>query len=369
MRGIDDGRKFMKVVFVDLLNLLVKPDYMKQDFLENEYKAFVTEVKAKVYQSQHAALRQVNISLIKLYWEIGKSIVEKQEQHGWGRFVVGNLSKDLQNEFPGVNGFSVQNLWYMRKFYKQYPILQGSVGEIGWSHNIAIMDKCKRLEESLFYMGMAKKYGWTRDVLVHHIEGRSYEQYLLGQTNFDKTLPEKYRNQAKLAVKDEYNLEFLELTEKHNEKELELAIMKNIRHFLSEMGGDFAFIGNQFKLEVGAENFYIDLLLFHRRLKALVALELKTGAFKPEYAGKMSFYLTVLNEKVKTDDEIASIGIIVCKDKDRTIVEYALKDNSHPMGVASYRVTSVLPQALKEYLPSAEVITGSVSHILDVLVK
>jgi len=166
--------------------------------------------------------------------------------------------------------------------------------------------------------------------LVHHIEGKSYEQYLLGQTNFDKTLPEQYKNQAKLAVKDEYNLEFLELTEKHNEKELELAIMTNMRHFLSEMGGDFAFIGNQFKLEAGSENFYIDILLFHRKLKALVALELKTGSFKPEYA---------------------------------------LKDALHPMGVASYRVTSVLPQALKEYLPSPEIITGSVSRIMDVLVK
>lgn len=257
----------------------------------------------------------------------------------------------------------------MRKFYKQYPILQRSVGEIGWGHNIAIIDKCKSLEESLFYMEMSKKYGWTRNVLIHHIEGRSYQQYLLGQTNFDKTLPEKYKHQAKLAVKDEYNLEFLELTEKHNEKELELAIMMNMRHFLSEMGGDFAFIGNQFKLEVGSENFYVDLLLFHRKLKALVALELKTGSFKPEYAGKMSFYLTVLNEKIKTEDEAASIGMIICKDKDRTIVEYALKDASHPMGVASYRVTSELPQAFREYLPSPEAITGSVANILDVLIK
>lgn len=279
------------------------------------------------------------------------------------------MSKDLQNEFPGVNGFSVQNLWYMRKFYKQYPILQRAAGEISWTHNMVIMDKCKGLEESLFYMGMSRKYGWTRNVLIHHIEGRSYQQYLLGQTNFDKTLPEKYKHQAKLAVKDEYNLEFLELTEKHNEKELELAIMMNMRHFLSEMGGDFAFIGNQFKLEVGSENFYVDLLLFHRKLKALVALELKTGSFKPEYAGKMSFYLTVLNEKIKTEDEAASIGMIICKDKDRTIVEYALKDASHPMGVASYRVTSELPQAFREYLPSPEAITGSVANILDVLIK
>lgn len=179
-------------MFVALLNLLAKLNLMNTSFSENEYKAFVTEVKAKGYQLQHEALRTVNRSLVNLYWEIGKSIVDKQGKHGWGKSVVANLSKDLQNEFPGMNGFSVQNLWYMRKFFTQYSILQGSVGEIGWSHNIAIMDKCKSLEERLFYMEMTKKYGWTKDVLVHHIEGRSYEQYLLGQTNFDKTLPDKY---------------------------------------------------------------------------------------------------------------------------------------------------------------------------------
>lgn len=209
------GRKFLKVGFMLLLNLLAKSCCMETILTENEYKAFVTEIKAKVYQSQHQALRQVNRELINLYWEIGRSIVERQEKYGWGKSIVANLSKDLQNEFPGVNGFSVQNLWYMRKFYKQYVAaekIQQTAGEIGWTHNMVILDKCKTMEESQFYMEMTRKYGWTRDVLVHHIEGRSYEQYLKGQTNFDKALPEKYRNQAKLAVKDEYNLEFLELT-------------------------------------------------------------------------------------------------------------------------------------------------------------
>jgi hypothetical protein len=172
-----------------------------------------------------------------------------------------------------------------------------------------------------------------------------------------------------LAVKDEYNLEFLEIKEEHQEKDLELAIMRNMRKFLIEMGGDFAFIGNQFKLEVGSENFYIDVLLYHRRLKALVALELKTGTFKPEYAGKMNFYLSVLDDKVKTPDESASIGIIVCKDKDRTIVEYALKNMYNPVGVASYRVTTVLPKNLKSLIPSPEVIAGSMSSLLDAALK
>jgi len=195
------------------------------------YKVFLTEIKEKVYRSQYDALKQVNTTLIKLYWEIGKSILGKQQKHKWGKSIVENLSDGLQKEFPGINGFSVQNLWYMRKFYKEYyedTKLQPLVGDIGWSHNLRIMDKCKDKQEREFYILMTKKYGWTKNVLIHHIEGKSYEKYLLGQTNFDKALPQKYKNQAKLAVKDEYNFEFLKIGEEHSERELELAIMKNM---------------------------------------------------------------------------------------------------------------------------------------------
>jgi len=280
-----------------LLILLVKTFHMKTSLSDKVYKEFVAEIKEKVYKSQYEAFRKVNKSMINLYWDIGKDIVEKQEKHNWGKLVVEKLAFDLQQEFPGVEGFSSRNLWRMRMFYLEYGILPPAVAEIGWSHNVVIMEKCKDVQERQFYIGMTQKYGWTKNVLIHHIEGQHYEQYLLGQTNFDMTMPKEYRNQAKLAVKDEYNLEFLAIREQHREKDLELAIMKNMRNFPMEMGGDFAFIGNQ---------------------------------FKPEYAGKMSFYLSVLNDKVKTEEESASIGIIVCKDKDRTIVEYALKDTPHP---------------------------------------
>ncbi len=278
------------------------------------YKVFLTEIKEKIYQAQYEAMKQVNKTLLALYWEIGKSIVEKQKEHGWGKSVVENLSKDLQLEFVGVQGYSAQNLWYMRQLYLEYvnnTKLQPLVGEISWSHNIAIISKVKDDLEREFYIRMTKKYGWTRNVLIHHIEGKSYEKFLLNQTNFDKALPDKYRHQAKLAVKDEYNFEFLELAEDHKEKELETAIMKNIRNFLLEMGGDFTFIGNQYKVHVGDEDFYIDILLYHRKLKSLVAIELKAGKFKPEYAGKMNFYLAVLDDKVKQADENPSIGIII----------------------------------------------------------
>ena len=344
---------------------------MAKQAISNEYKTFFTEIKEKIYQSQYEEMKQVNKALIKLYWDIGKSIVEKQEKNKWGKSVVENLSSDLQKEFVGISGFSVQNLWYMRKFYKEYhkdAKLQSLVGEIGWSHNLSIMDKCKDKQEREFYMQMSKKYGWTRNVLIHHIEGKSFEKFLLGQTNFDKALAEKYKHQAKLAVKDEYNFEFLEIADEHSERELEAAIMKNMRKFLMEMGGDFAFIGNQYRLAL-EEDFCIDILLYHRRLKSLVAIELKTGKFKPEYAGKMNFYLSVLNDKVKMEDENPSIGIIVCKEKNRTTVEYALKEVNNPIGITSYKVSPSLPKDFKKYLPSSATIAESLAGIFNSVKK
>jgi len=239
------------------------------------------------------------------------------------------------------------------------------VGEIGWSHNIILISKCKDLLEREFYIKMTKKYGWTKNVLIHQIEGGAYEQFINNQTNFDKVLPEEYKHQAKLAVKDSYMFDFLELTEKHKEKELELSLIKNIRSFLQEMGGDFAFIGNQYKLKVGNKSYFIDLLLYHRKLKCLVAIELKVSEFIPEYAGKMQFYLAVLDDKVKLEEENPSIGIIVCKSKDRTEVEYALKRTSSPVGVADYSLSKKLPTELKGLLPTAKEIEESLSNILD----
>jgi len=309
-------------------------------------------------------MKQVNVTLMQLYWDIGKSIVEKQQIHKWGKSVVEKLAADLQIEFPGMNGLSNRNMWRMRMFYLEYSKLPPMVAEISWSNNIIIIEKCKGVNERKFYAGMAKRYGWTKAVLIHHIKGKSFEKFLLGQTNFDKTLPEKYRHQAKHAVRDEYNFEFLEISEAHNERELELAIMKNIRKFLMEMGGDFSFIGNQFRLAL-EEDFSIDILLFHRKLKSLVAIDLKPGKFKPEYAGKMSFYLSVLNDKVKTADENASIGIIVCREKNRTTVEYALKDLTQPIGVTTYKVSSKLPKDYKKYLPSPETIIKSLDDMFN----
>ncbi len=337
---------------------------MAKQQITKDYKVFFTEIKDKIYQAQYEAMKQVNKALIKLYWDIGKSIAEKQQKHKWGKSVVEKLAADLQNEFPGMNGLSSRNVWRMRMFYMEYAKLPPMVAEISWSHNIIIIEKCKDENARKFYIGMSKKYGWTKNILVHHIDGKSFEKFLLGQTNFDKTLPEKYKYQAKLAVRDEYNFEFLEIGEEHNERELELAVLKNIRKFLIEMGGDFAFIGNQYRLEL-EEDFSVDILLYHRRLKSLVAIDFKTGKFKPDYAGKMSFYLSVLNDKVKTADENPSIGIIICREKNRTTVEYALKDLHQPIGVTTYKVSPKLPKDYQKYLPSPETIIKSLTDMFD----
>ena len=210
-----------------------------------------------------------------------------------------------------------------------------------------------------------KKYGWTKDVLIHKIELKTYESFLLGQSNFDTTLPENIRNQAVLAVKDEYMLDFIGLGEEHSEYELEQAIIKNIRSFLMEFGTDFSFMGNQYRLEVDGREYFIDLLLYNRRLQAMIAVELKIGEFKPEYKGKMEFYLNILNETVKLPHENPAIGIIICKSKSRTIVEYALKTSAMPIGVATYNLSPELPEAYKELLPTSE----DIAKKLEVLIK
>ncbi|MEA3383856.1 MAG: PDDEXK nuclease domain-containing protein [Campylobacterota bacterium] len=334
----------------------------------NNFITFVQEIKSKIVSSQYEALKTVNKKLINLYWEIGKNIVEKQEQFGWGKSVVKNLSDELRKEFVGMKGFSVQNLWNMRLFYLEYAQntkLQTLSREIGWSHNVVIFQKLKDTFEREFYIKMVIKFGWTYRVLDNQIDNKSYEKFLLNQTNFDNTVTKKYKNQAKLAVKDEYNFDFLELNSEHSEYELEIGLINKIREFLSQMGTDFTFIGNQHKLEIDDEEYFIDLLLYHRRLKSLIAIELKIGKFKPEYAGKMNFYLSVLNDTVKLADENPSIGIIICKEKKRTTVEYALKDSTQPIGVATYKLTESLPCSLKGLLPTSKEIEERLINLME----
>jgi len=331
-----------------------------------EYKTFLKEIKERIHKAQYDAFKSVNKELINLYWDIGRSIVAKQEKLGWGKSIVETLARDLQKEFPGIQGFSSANLWRMRNFYITYQEnekLAPLVREISWTKNVIIMERCKDDIRREFYIKTTRKFGWTKDVLINQLEAGTFERYMANQTNFDKTVPEKYRHQAKLAVKDEYSFDFLELGEEHSEKVLELALLENVRKFLIEIGGYFTFVGNQYRLEIDGQEFFVDLLLYHRHLRCLVAIELKVGAFKPEYAGKMQFYLSALNDRVKLPDENPSIGIILCKDKSRTIVEYALKDTKKPIGVSTYKLTEKLPRELKKYLPSPEEMIERIKYL------
>jgi predicted nuclease of restriction endonuclease-like (RecB) superfamily len=329
---------------------------MSIPILNGNYQLFIQDLTPRIRAAQYTALKAVNRELLALYWYIGQQLVEKQIELGWGKSVVEQLANDIQAEFVGITGFSARNLWRMKQFYELYApseFLPPLVAEIGWSHNVVIMEKCKNAYDREFYTLMTQKFGWTKDVLIHQIDNKTYEKYLLNQTNFDATVPEEYRNQAILAVKDAYQFDFLELANKHSERALEIAIINNIRQFLMEMGGYFSFIGSQYRLEVGNQEYKIDLLLFHRKLRCLVAIELKIGDFTPEMAGKMQFYLSVLNDTVREVDENPSIGIIICKSKNRTIVEYALRDATKPIGVATYTIGADLPDNLSSLLPSA----------------
>lgn len=332
-----------------------------------DYAQLLVEVKERVRSAQYAALKAVNTELVGLYWDIGRMIVERQKKAGWGKAVVERLSADLRQEFPGIGGFSASNLWRMKGFFEAYKgveKLAPMVREIGWSHNIVIMESCSDPLEREFYIRTTRKFGWSKSVLIHQIENQSYEKSLLGQTNFDQALTPELRAQAKLAVKDEYTFDFLELGEKHSERELERALISRIEDFLRAMGGMFAFMGSQHRLEVDGKEFFIDLLLFHRRLRCLVAIELKIGEFLPEFVGKMQFYLAALDRQVRQDDENPSIGIILCKDKSRTIVEYTLHNSSKPIGVATYEMTRTLPKELKGQLPSPQEIAGLLENLL-----
>lgn len=321
------------------------------------YQPLVDEIKDLINKKQYQVLKLMNAETINLYWQIGEEIYRQQQEKGWGKSIVQVLSNELQKEFPGAKGYSAANLWRMRNFYLTYcesEKLAPLVREISWSNNITIMEKCKDDLQREFYIQMVKRYGWTKRILSNFIENQTYEKYLLNQTNFDLTLPEERKLQAKLAVKDEYTFDFAELSPEYSEHELEMQLINHVREFLIEMGGDFAFIGNQYHLLVGSRDLYIDLLLFHRRLRSLVAIELKIGEFEAEYAGKMQLYLTALDEQTKLPDENPSIGIIICKSKDKTFVEYALKRSNVPIGVATYQLSASLPDNMKDLLPEPE---------------
>ena len=325
----------------------------------NEFNSFLKEIKSKIYNAKSKAILSANRLMIELYHEIGKEIVKKQETLAWGKSVVEQMSKELIDEFGEKSGYSSQNLWYMRQFYNSYkdnPILQQLVGEIPWGSNIVIFTKCKDDTQKEYYIKNTIENSWNRNVLMHHIKTNLFDRDKIEtkSNNFEVALPMELSELALDIVKSEYNLEFMEVAKNAHERQVENKLVENIKKFLLELGYGFSFIGNQYKLSLEENEYYIDLLFFHRKLNSLVAIELKVGKFKPEYAGKMNFYLNILNDKVKMPHENPSIGIILCTDKDGLEVEYALQSVSQPMGVSTYTVKETLPKELSNALPTKQ---------------
>ena len=330
---------------------------MSNEIIMNQYLEFLEEIKSEVKRAKLNVAKIVNSEKIKLYFFIGQQIVEKQEKYSWGDSVVEKLSLDLKREFGETIGFSTRNLWDMRKFYLQYKddtIMRQLVAEIPWGQNLLIMSKIKDEEEKKFYLEAVKNYGWSRNELNIQIKADTFRRQLsLDKTNnFKETLPSHLAKQADEIMKSDYMLDFLGLQGTYLEKDLEKKMVEKIKDLILELGYGFAFLGNQYKVSTPSKDYYIDLLFYHRRLKCLVAIELKTGSFLAEYAGKMNLYLNLLDDFVKEEGENNSIGIILCADKDKFEVEYALRGLEKPMGVAEYKLTKELPKELQGALPS-----------------
>jgi len=336
--------------------------------VSKQYQDFLKEIKGKIVSARIQAARAVNRELIGLYWDIGKSIVERQIKFGWGKGVVERLSRDLIHEYADSEGFSRDNLWRMRMFYLEYKddqILAQLVPELPWGHNILIMQRIKDVAERKYYITSSIKLGWSRNVLLNQIKADAYTLSLKQKThNFPKALPAHISEQADEAIKSVYNLDFLGITKPVLERELEKRLIEKIKYFLLELGSGFTFIGNQYRLELDGVEYFVDLLFFSRKIKCLVAIELKTGKFEPEYAGKMDFYLNLLNEQARFKGENPSIGIILCADKGNITVEYALRSVKNPVGVAQYHLTSRLPKYLASQLPNVGELKRSIAQEL-----
>jgi len=310
--------------------------------------------------------------LLEFYWELGNEIVEKQKSANWGSAFLKNMSQDLMCEFPNMKGFSKRNLELIRKWYLYYSekneITKQAVSQlllIPWGHNIVIVQKSKNIEEALFYVQKTIENSWSRSVLVHQVESLLYERQGKALSNFSNTLPKPQSDLANEILKDPYNFDFLTLTEDYKERELENALIDNVSSFLLELGSGFAFIGKQKHIQVGERDFYIDLLFYHTQMHCYVVIELKTVDFEPEFAGKLNFYLKAVDMEIKSDKDEPTIGILLCKGKDKTLVEYALSDIHKPMGVSEYELTHILPKELESSLPSIEEIEEELNSMKD----
>jgi predicted nuclease of restriction endonuclease-like (RecB) superfamily len=330
------------------------------------YREWLKDVKERIRSARQKAVLAANSEMIVLYWQIGRDILDRQDRQGWGAKVIDRLSGDLRREFPDMKGFSARNLKYMRLFAETWTdnqFVQRVVAQIPWGHNLEILTKLKSHEEREWYARADIEYGWSRPVLVHQIESGLYHRQGKAVTNFDKHLPSPQSELAQQTLKDPYLFDFLNVGIEAHERDIENALVEHITHFLLELGTGFAYVGKQVHLEVGGEDFYLDLLFYHLKLRCYVVIELKAVAFKPEYAGKLNFYLSAVDATMKHESDNPSIGLILCKDKNRLVAEYALKDISKPVGISEYRLIESIPENLQGSLPSIEQIEAELSEI------
>jgi len=330
---------------------------MAGEVLPTGYGELLENLKSRIRTARVQAALAVNRELVLLYWDIGRSILERQQQEGWGAKVIERLADDLRREFPDMKGLSRANLFYMRAFAEAYPdreFVQQVAGQLPWFHNVTVLTKVKDPSERKWYLRACVEHGWSRAVLLHQIESKLYERQGKAITNFERTLPAPQSDLARSLLKDPYVFDFLSLGPEVQERDLERALLNHLRDFLLELGKGFAFVGKQYRLDVGGEEFSIDLLFYQLRLRCFVVIDLKIGEFKPEYAGKMNFYLSAVDDLLRHPDDRPSIGLILCKRQNRLVAEYAFRDMNKPMGVATYRLTEALPADLQEHLPSIE---------------
>ncbi|MDX9806360.1 MAG: PDDEXK nuclease domain-containing protein [bacterium] len=343
---------------------------MKQLFsADREYNLWVQRLKQKIRSAQIKAALSVNTEMLNFYWELGTDIVEKQKVAKWGDGFLARLSDDLMNEFPGMKGFSLRNIKYIRQWFLFYStqdligqqavaqIMQQVVAQLSgipWGHNITIISKCKNVDEALFYVQATAKNNWSRSILTHQIEGKLFEREGKAITNFQSTLPVPQSDLAVQTLKDPYIFDFMTIRQQHDEKELEDALISHVTKFLLELGAGFSYIGRQYKIEIDGDEFFIDLLFYHVKLHCYVVVELKTVKFQPEFAGKLNFYVSAIDGILKTEKDDPTIGILICKSKNNTVVEYSIKDINKPIGVSRYNIVSNLEEKIKSSLQTIE---------------
>lgn len=329
-----------------------------------DYITFLNDIKNDIQTSRVKAALAVNKELILLYWRIGSEILKRKREQGWGSEVIKTLSQDIRHTFPEMKGFGERNLVYMQSFaaaYPDYEFTQEAPAQITWYHNQTILDKVHNHETRIWYIRKTLENGWSRNVLVMHIEAESHLKLGAAKTNFVTTLPSSTSDLAQQLIKSEYNFEFLGVAEDVHEQVIEKGLIEHIRNFLLELGSGFAYLGNQYKIIVGDEDFFCDLLFYHTKLRCYVVIELKADKFKPEYAGKLGFYITAINRQLKHANDNPTIGLLLCKKANKVVVEYALNDNRQPMGIAEYKTG--LPKEYQNALPTPE----QFQHLMDTL--